>query len=418
MIAVVGLGFVGLTTALGFAEKGFKVTGFDNDAAKMHEYLQQRVPIREPALQEMLSKHLGTNFTLARDVAGAVVDSEVVFYCVGTPSLENGEADLSQLLGALDETTAALARRGDYKVLVIKSTVPPGSTSGRFALHVQQKGFVPGTDVGIANNPEFLREGHAWEDFMKPDRIVVGTADRKSAKILQRIYGGFDAPIHSVSLNTAEFVKYLSNSMLATMISFSNEMSMIAHHIGSIDLASAFRILHEDRRWFGRPANMATYVYPGCGYGGYCLPKDVRALHRAAAQRGYEAKLIGEVIRTNDEISNFLVNIACAELSTDATIGILGLAFKAHSDDVRDSPAAMVIRRLQARGFDRIVGYDPVASEAFAREYHFAMRYASSIEEVVEHAERTVILTAWPVFKEAAPLFEGKDVYDFRYFVA
>lgn len=417
MITVVGLGFVGLTTALGLAEKGFKVFGFDKDVEKVREYSEKRVPFHEPGLQEMLSKHLGQNFILAHDITDAVCESEVVFYCVGTPSLENGEADLSQLFGAFDDAVRGLSKSGSYKVHVIKSTVPPGSTGVRFASHVERQGFVPGETIGISNNPEFLREGHAWNDFIEPDRIVIGTSDDRSTEILKRIYGVFSAPIHCVSLNTGEFIKYLSNTMLATMISFANEMSMIAHRIGDIDITRAFRVLHEDKRWSGLPANMATYVYPGCGYGGYCLPKDTTALYHSALENGYEAKLIGEVINTNEKIKEFAVDMVSDSLSFEATVGILGLAFKPDSDDVRDSPAAAVIEKLLSRGFKRIVVYDPVANDAFARLYGFPLIFARSIDEFVECADRILIVTSWPIFKESADMLMKKDVYDFRYFI-
>ena len=417
MITVVGLGFVGLTTALGFAEKGFKVFGFDKNAGRVRTYSDRRIPFHEPGLQEMLSKHLGANFVLAQNLGDAVSESEIIFYCVGTPSLDTGEADLSQLFEAFDDTVPGLRRNNCYRVLVVKSTVPPGTTGVRFTSHVERHGFVPGQDIGIASNPEFLREGHAWRDFIEPDRIVVGTSERESAEALERIYSTFGVPVHFVSHNTSEFIKYLSNSMLATMISFANEMAMIAYHVGGIDVRSAFRVLHEDRRWSGAPAEMATYVYPGCGYGGYCLPKDTRALYHTAQDNGHEPRLIGEVIRVNDKIKDFVVDQVCEGSSADTTVGVLGLAFKPDSDDVRDSPAAVVIERLIERGFNRIVAYDPLANEAFAREYGLPLRYADTAEEVVRQADSVLILTAWPVFRNLAKMLEKKAVYDFRYLI-
>jgi UDPglucose 6-dehydrogenase len=417
LITVVGLGFVGLTTALGFAERGFKVFACDKNAERMRAYGSGQVPFHEPGLREVLARHLGGNLVLTEGLAAATAQSSIVFFCVGTPATEAGAADLSQLFGAFDELAPAL-RDGTFRVLTIKSTVPPGTASQHFAAYVAGRGFRVGENVGIASNPEFLREGHAWKDFIEPDRIVIGTSDARSEALLRQVYAPFGAPIRATTLNSSEFIKYLSNSLLATMISFSNEMSMIAHSVGDVDIGNAFRVLHEDKRWHGSPANMSSYVYPGAGYGGYCLPKDTLALHRAAAANGYHARLLGEVIRVNDAIKDFLVTRACTGLDTGATVGLLGLAFKPGSDDVRDSPAAAIIGKLVERGFRRFVAFDPVANAEFARHYDFPLEYVDDVDTVVRRADRIFILTAWPEFRAAAASIRSRPTFDFRYLLA
>ena len=417
MITVVGLGFVGLTTGLGFAERGSKVFACDKNPERMRAYARDEVPFHEPGLQAVLARQRGGNFELSGDLAAAVAKSKIVFFCVGTPSSDSGEADLSQIFGAFDEMAPAL-RDGQFRVLTIKSTVPPGTAGKQFATHVASRGFHVGQDVGIASNPEFLREGHAWKDFIEPDRVVIGVSDERSASLLRAVYEPFGAPIHATTLNSSEFIKYLSNSLLATMVSFSNEMSMIAHSVGDVDIGGSFRVLHQDKRWHGSPANMASYVYPGCGYGGYCLPKDTLALHRAAGAHGHDARLLAEVIRVNEDIKDFLVARACRDLPTDVTIGVLGLAFKAGSDDVRDSPAAAVLAKLVERGYRNFVAFDPMANAEFARHYDLPLQYVDSIDEVVRRADKVLILTAWPQFRDAAVSIRTRDVFDFRYLLA
>jgi UDPglucose 6-dehydrogenase len=266
MITVIGLGFVGLTTALGFCEKGNKVYGYDINSEKINSLKNKKVPFYEPGLDEALDRHLHHNFEIVDDLSQAVNQSRVVFICVGTPSDDQGKADLKYLFAAVDDI---VSHRTDnaFKVLVIKSTVPPSTTAEKVLPYLEQKGLKVGKDMGLANNPEFLREGHSWEDFTQPDRIVTGSSDAKTQQLLNEIYAPFQVPIHAVSLNSGEFIKYLSNTLLAMMISYANEMSMAADAIGDIEVSEAFKILHEDKRWYGNPAAMASYVYPGCGFG-------------------------------------------------------------------------------------------------------------------------------------------------------
>ena len=272
-----------------------------------------------------------------------------------------------------------------------------------------------GQDLGVANNPEFLREGHCWDDFIKADRIVLGVSDERSAEVLRKVYATVQEPIHCVSLNTGEFIKYLSNTLLATLISYSNEMSLVADTIGGIDVAAAFRILHEDKRWGG--ATMASYVYPGCGYGGYCLPKDTNALYAVSNTTGFDAQILKNVISTNDQMPAQIAKKVSRVVGTDKqrSIGILGLSFKPGSDDVRDTPSAKIIRELRLLGYTNITGYDPVAKKEFERYYSdLAIGYANSYDELIRQADVLVITTAWPEFANVKQLTQ-KPVVDCRY---
>lgn len=411
VVTVFGLGFVGLTTAVGFAEKGIRVYGLDVDGGRMEILRSGKLPFYEPGLEEAFAENLGKNFFLTEDAAEAVTASDCVFYCVGTPCGEDGSADLTYLCDAIDTTLAACGD-GRYRVLVTKSTIPPSTTKERILPLLEAKGFSVGEKLGLANNPEFLREGSCWKDFMYPDRIVLGVSDARAAAVLKELYAGFDAPKFCVSLNTGEFIKYLSNALLATLISYSNEMAQMADRIGGIDVAEAFRILHLDKRWGG--CNMASYVYPGCGYGGYCLPKDTNALYALGKQKGFEAHLLGSVISVNDARPGYMAERVKEQAGKDSRIGILGLSFKPGSDDVRDTPAAKVISRLLADGYRDITAYDPLAMEEFKKHYGLKIGYAGSMAEVIAWADVIVVLTAWEEFK-ALPEQTDKTVVDCRY---
>lgn len=417
MVGVIGLGFVGLTTALGFAHKGLKVFGFDISAERLETLRQRQVPFYEPVLAETLNNTLGVNFFLSPSLSHLINQSRVIFYCVGTPRDSKGEADLDGLLKALGESLTIMQNNPDteVKVLVIKSTVPPGTTKQVVKGLIKQQGLTVGQEIGLACNPEFLREGYAWDDFIHPDRIVIGAEDHDSKVIMQGLFQPFDAPIHFTSYNGAEFIKYLSNAMLATMISFANEMSMVAHHIGDVDIKEAFQILHQDKRWTGTPAPMRTYVFPGCGFGGYCLPKDLDALYWQAGQRGYEAKLLKSVAQVNDLIRRFVVERITAKVSPQTPIGILGLSFKPNSDDVRESSAKYIIELLLARGYANIVAHDPMAIDNFKKEYHFPIKYADDLKALLDSAECCVLLTAWDEYINNKSHLQNKILFDFRY---
>lgn len=429
-ITVFGLGFVGLTTSLGFAEYGHTVYGIEMNPERLSTIQRGRLPFLEPELDEALNRHLGKRFhpigidssNSQQSFADIIRQSDCIYYCVGTPYGTDGQADLSHLFGAIDQTLAAhrstLTSHFSlltYQVLVVKSTIPPSTTSQKIIPYLQAKGINVGKDLGVANNPEFLREGHCWDDFIHADRIVLGVSDQHSADILRKLYSTASAPIHCVSLNTGEFIKYLSNTLLATLISYSNEMSLVADTIGGIDVATAFRILHEDKRWGG--ATMSSYVYPGCGYGGYCLPKDTNALYAVANSAGFDAQILKNVIKTNDDMPAHIAQKVARAVGADKqrVIGILGLSFKPGSDDVRDTPAAKIVSHLRMLGYTHIIAYDPVANEEFKRYYgSLAIDYVDSYATIITQADVFVITTAWPQFADIRQLTE-KPVVDCRY---
>ena len=411
VVTVFGLGFVGLTTAIGFAEKGITVHGLDVDRQRMNTLREGRIPFYEPGLDEAFTRNLVKCFFLQEDEEAAVTESDCIYYCVGTPYGEGGEADLTYLYQAID-TTLQACRDDKYRVLVTKSTIPPSTTAEKVIPYIEAKGYTAGRRLGVANNPEFLREGSCWDDFMHADRIVLGVSDGRTEVILRELYKDFEMPKFVVSLNTGEFIKYLSNTLLATLISYSNEMAQLADTIGEINVAQAFRILHMDKRWGG--CNMSSYVYPGCGYGGYCLPKDTNAIYALGKGKGFDAQILKNVIATNDARPGYMVAQIEAQVAKGDCIGVLGLSFKPESDDVRDTPAAKVISGLIADGYANIIAYDPLAIEEFKKRYQLPINYAGSIEAVLTQAKKVVILTAWKEFAKI-PVQTQNRIFDCRY---
>lgn len=415
MITILGLGFVGLTTGLGFAKKGFKTYGFDIDEERLSRLKNYDIPFFEPYLKDVLKETLGKSFFLDESFENAIKNSEAVFLCVGTPGKEDGSADLTYLFKAIDQILNVETPK--FQVIITKSTVPPSTVSNKVIPYVNQAlDSKENRQVGFASNPEFLREGFCWEDFMNPDRIVVGIEGEQAKSILDKIYKPFDAPIHYVSYNTSEYIKYLSNTLLSTLISYSNEMSMIADVIGGIDVPGAFRILHEDKRWYGSPAGMAKYVYPGCGYGGYCLPKDTSALASISEENGFSTPILNANLDINKKIKYFIAGKIENEVDVSESIGILGLSFKPDSDDVRITPTKEIITLLQEKGYTNIFVYDPVSNAEFKKYYpDLQLNYCSNLDEIVEKSDNLVILTGWKEFKKNKGLISTKKVFDYRY---
>lgn len=414
MVTVVGLGFVGLTTALGFAEYGNKVYGIEFDSERMATIKEGKLPFFEPGLDDVLTRHLGKNFIATEDWDAAVAGSDFIFYCVGTPYGENGEADLTDLYRAFEQTLNAI-HDNRFRVLVTKSTIPPSTSQKRVIPFLVNKGVKIPEQLGVANNPEFLREGHCWDDFINADRIVLGVSDTRSEVMLKDLYRPSGIPIFAVSLNTGEFIKYLSNSSLACLISFSNEMSIAADTIGDIDTAEAFRILHLDKRW--QTGTIRSYFYPGCGYGGYCLPKDTNAFYAVIKQAGFDGQILKSVIETNDHMPEIAAKRIIKAVGEDRSIciGILGLSFNAGSDDVRDTPAAKIVRELNKQGYNNIIGYDPVAIEKFKKYYSdLNISFENNYDKIINKADILAITTAWAEFKEIKQKV-NKEVVDCRY---
>lgn len=403
-ISIFGLGFVGLTTAVGFAQKGLKVYGYEIDPQKAQLLREGKIPFHEEGLSKAMQNVLDKFFFVTYNTHEALQDSDIIFYCIGTPMDDDGSADLGYLLQAIESTCKNITLCSKQPILIIKSTIPPSSCEEVFIPFIRGLGLNVNcekkSDVFLLNNPEFLREGTAYQDFMQPDRIVIGSPNAEKFDIVQTIYEPFYAPIFFTSLNTAEFIKYLSNTMLATNISFANEMSMIAQTIGDIDIKKSFEILHQDKRFYGNPSGISTYVYPGLGFGGYCLPKDTLALSKKAKDKGFETKILNSVLQTNEDIINFYVEKIKKEIPPTAKLCILGLSFKPNSDDVRDSKSATFIKKLLSEGYNNIIAYDPIANDIFAQTYNFPILYAKKLDEAIHGADLTIICTGWDDFKE------------------
>lgn len=416
MIGVVGLGFVGLTTALGFCEKtGFDVYAVEKNKERFEIISDGKVPFYEPGISEALAKYLDKRLHLMHSMSEMIDKCSVIFYCVGTPADVSGSADLSILKRAINEGFSGYLCR-EYKVIVIKSTVPPGTTDVEIRKIVDN--LENRDNIGIANNPEFLREGCSWEDFIKPDRIVIGQSDDKAGQAVAALYEGFGAPVFRVSLNTGEYIKYLSNTLLATMISYSNEMSVIADFVGDIDVKSAFNVLHMDKRWSGdagQPTKMASYVYPGCGYGGYCLPKDTEAMYAKAVAAGANPQILSAVIQTNSDIRPHKLAQLMRLVNKEQKIGVLGLSFKPGSDDVRDTPAKYFVDGLLENGYRNIIAHDPIAIEEFKKHYSFPIAYEQNLDKVITDCDAIVIVTAWDDYKKKADKIKEKLFVDARY---
>ncbi len=413
MITVIGLGFVGLTTALGFAEKGFKVYGYEINNQRFKQISKGNVPFHEPSLKEMLLKHKNKNFELSRDLKKIINESTVIFICVGTPSKESGEVDLIFINSAIKDIIKNLdSSSNNHKVICIKSTVPPSTTKT-----ISEKYSKLKNNIGFTSNPEFLREGFAWEDFLYPDRIIIGYENIDSFEAMKKIYCTFDSKIYGVNFNTAEFIKYSSNALLSNLISFANELSIIGHSMKEIDIKKTFEILHKDKRWNGNPAGMSSYFYPGCGFGGYCLPKDLEGLIDISNKHGYVPNLLKNISKVNNEIASFLLNKVLKDLDSNTSILILGLSFKPNSDDVRNTPAAKIINELIKRGFSNINAFDPIAIDSYKSIYNQKVNYFHDLNLAIEQSDVSIITTKWDFFKQSLDIISKKVYFDLRYYL-
>lgn len=408
-ITIFGLGFVGLTTAVGFAvkhldNKHYKIVGYEIDAKKVALLKNKQIPFFEDGLQYGLDSTLGRNLIITNDINLALKDTNIIFYCIGTPMSEDGSANLDFIKSAIGESVKRRQILAENAIFVIKSTTPPSSVSDVFA---------PLCDgIPICSNPEFLREGFAYSDFLEPDRIVIGLNDMSLKNQISEIYKPFNAPLIFTSTNTAEFIKYLSNTCLATLISYSNEMSIIADSIGDIDIKKAFEVLHLDKRFFGNPASITSYIYPGLGFGGYCLPKDTLALAKRASENGVNAEILKYVMKVNSDILDFYVDKICNECDKSVKIGILGLSFKPNSDDVRDSKSAALIKKLLDLNYKNIYAFDVMANDIFQKTYNFNITYCNSLESTLQNSEILIIATAW---KEFHHIKTDKKIYNLRF---
>jgi UDPglucose 6-dehydrogenase len=403
-LSVIGTGYVGLVTGVCFAKLGHQVICVDIDKEKIRKINNGVSPIFEEGLDRLLLTYKD-KISATTDYSTALQKSDITFLCVGTPSLKNGHIDLTFVKESTKQVAAVLKNKNRYHLVVVKSTVLPGTTHKvilPLLEHYSDKKV--GTDIGLAMNPEFLREGVAVQDFLQPDRIVIGSCDERSKTTLRELYKGFSCPIVETSLSAAEMIKYASNTFLATKISFINEIGNLCKKLG-IDTYAVATGMGLDRR-IGRP-----FLDSGIGWGGSCFPKDVDALITWAKEIKEPARIIESVKDVNNDQPLRLVKILQKHIPKlkGRTIGILGLAFKPNTDDIRDSRAIPVIKELLRNGA-RIKAYDPQAMDNFKILYP-NIEYCSSALEVLS-ADAILITTKWKEFTTLN--YEGKIVIDGR----
>ena len=416
-VVVVGTGYVGLVTAVGLAEQGHTVTCVDIDPGKVAALNRGELPIFERGLQTLLQRNLGSRLGATTDLAAAVASSELTFICVGTPSRPDGSIDVSYVQRAAEQIGAALAATTGFHAVVVKSTVVPG-TSDQVVRPACERasGKRAGTDFGVGVNPEFLTEGQAVDDFLRPDRIVLGGDDRTVA-MLRDLYIGFEGvPIVQTNAPTAEMIKYASNAMLATAISFANEIANLGSAIGGIDAAEVMRGVHLSRYLTTRLGDGTTVTAPlsafyeaGCGYGGSCLPKDVAALAALGRQARSPLPLLEAVADVNDRQPARLVNLLRREIGPlrGRRITVLGLAFKPDTDDVRSSPAFPVLRLLSEAGAE-VTAHDPVVGPA-ALDGLGPVTYVADLADAMKQADAVVIVTRWDRYRRLPELIAHLD---------
>lgn len=423
-IAIVGTGYVGLVSGTCFAEMGVNVTCVDIDEEKVDKLRRGVIPIYEPGLDEMVRRNVDAGrLRFTTDLTEVLDDVEVVFSAVGTPPDEDGSADLKYVL-AVAETFGRNVNK--YTILVTKSTVPVG-TAEKVKQRVRAELDKRGVDVefDVASNPEFLKEGAAIKDFMTPDRVVVGTESEQAKKVMSRLYKPFmlsGERMIFTDIPSAEMIKYAANSMLATRISFMNDIANLCELVGA-DVNMVRKGIGSDSR-IGK-----KFLYPGCGYGGSCFPKDVKALIKTAEKSGYRMQVLKAVEEVNEKQKEILYRKLMRHFDNDLegkTIAMWGLAFKPETDDMREAPALVLIDKLKEAGAIVKV-YDPIAmNECRRRLGEDAVVYCNDMYEAVIDADALLLVTEWNQFRmpslsvlartmKQRVIVDGRNIYDSDY---
>ena len=355
-ISVVGAGFVGLTTSLGLASKGHDILCIDNDRSKIFNLKKNKIPFFEPYLKKnlkLIQKKKKIKFKLTFEPKKNITN--VVFICVGTPVKKRGDYDLS----SIKKIVSNLAKYKNYKfILVIKSTIFPGTIENIKKIYRSK-------NILFCSNPEFLREGFAWRDFMNPDRIIVGYDNDLVLNIMKKIYSKFKCKKIYTNLNTSEYIKILSNNLLSNLISFSNMMALTALKIGKINIKESFNSVKLDNRWFGKPASLSTYFHPGLGYGGYCLPKDTEVLSNYNEKKIKSLKFIKENLKINQYLIQYYTKKINDKAQKFSNIAILGVSFKVGSDDLRYSKSVELFKALKQKTKKKFHLYDPLVTNLY-----------------------------------------------------
>ncbi|MCD6512007.1 MAG: UDP-glucose/GDP-mannose dehydrogenase family protein [Thermoplasmata archaeon] len=378
-ITIIGGGYVGLTTAVAFASLGNNVRIIDVDEEKVRKINDGIAPIYEEGLQEMMNENMH------RIKATSSYDEidDVVFICVGTPSMPDGSINLDYVMKAVD----MVSDRMESGLIIIKSTVFPGTTERLLYPMVEKKG----KDISMAMNPEFLREGVALHDFLYPDRIVIGVMDERGEKVLKELYSPIDAPVLVTTPTTAEMIKYASNALLATKISFANEVGNLSKMLG-IDVYEVMKGVTMDHRI------SPYFLNAGAGFGGSCFPKDLRALREGAKKMGYEMRIVNAVLEVNERQPLKMIELLEKYVEArGSSIAVLGLAFKANTDDIRESRSIPLIRELLKKGAN-VKAYDPMAMDNMKKIFP-EIEYCNSVDDALKDADACLIMTDWNEFK-------------------
>lgn len=420
-IAIVGTGYVGLVTGTCFAETGNNVVCVDNNASKIEKMKNGIVPIYEPGLEIIFERNINKKrLTFTSDLHDAVRISEIIFLCLPTPQGEEGAADLRYVLGVAEDLGNFFAQEPEigFKVIVDKSTVPVGTSE---LVTETIKKYAPDFEFDVASNPEFLREGIAVEDFMKPERVIIGTGNEKAKQLLNELYEPFvrsGNPIYFMDVKSAEMTKYAANSFLAAKISFMNEIANLCELTG----AEVDRV----RIGIGSDSRIGKrFLFPGVGYGGSCFPKDVKALINTANENNYDFKILKAVHEVNalqvEHFFNKIFNHYGNNIS-GKHFALWGLSFKPNTDDVRDAPSIKLINKLLEKDCS-ITAYDPEAVNTTKEVLGDKINYSSSSYETLQNADALIIVTEWnefrnPDFKKIKEslkepvIFDGRNVYD------
>ncbi|MDR1330931.1 MAG: UDP-glucose/GDP-mannose dehydrogenase family protein [Tannerella sp.] len=419
-IAIVGTGYVGLVSAACLAEAGFDLVCVDIDTNKIESLKRGISPIYEPGLEDMLQHNIQKGrLTFTTSLASVMNEVDVIFTAVGTPSDKDGSADLQYVLNVVRTIGRNLTK---YCLVVTKSTVPVG-TARLIREAIQAELDARGAHVAfdVASNPEFLKEGTAINDFMKPDRIVCGVDSEKAEEILQKIYNPFvlnGHPVIFTDIASAEMIKYTANAMLATRISFMNDIANLCEMVGA-DINMVRRGIGSDSRIGSK------FLYAGAGYGGSCFPKDVKALIRTADNYGYSLEVLKSVERVNERQKTVLFNKLSSYFGHDLSgkrIALLGLAFKPNTDDMREAPSLALIDKLLEAGCT-VYTYDPVAMDEARRRMGHAVNYCRDVYETLQDADAMLLVTEWSEFRvldwncvrqlmKHPVIFDGRNIYD------
>lgn len=403
-ISIIGTGYVGLVTGTCFTKLGNSVICVDIDKKKIEKINKGIPPIYEKELEKLLNKYK-KKIKATTDYKSAINETSITFICVGTPSKNDGNIDLSYIKKATIEIGRNLKEKNKWHLVVVKSTVLPGTTENYvIPLLEKHSGKKAGKDFGIAMNPEFLREGLAVKDFLEPDRIIIGSYDKKSGDTLKNLHNEFTCPIIITKLSEAEMIKYASNCFLATKISFINEIGNICKKLG-IDTYKVAEGIGYDKR-IGR-----AFLNAGIGFGGSCLPKDTKALVKKAMETEEKPIILESILKVNEKQPLKLIEILKKNLLTlkGKKIGVLGLSFKPDTDDIRDSRAIIIVEQLRSEKANVLV-YDPKAMKNFKKIFP-QIKYCKSAQEILE-SDALLILTKWKEFKDLN--YKGKIVIDGR----